>query len=62
MRLIVFWNEECWTWCVREDGIPTHDGDLCPGSLTREASDEQVIALVKDTFEIDPQDTIQVER
>lgn len=61
MTLYIKWLDRYDTWCVYEEDHED-EAEPCPSVLTRIAPDRMVLALVRDTFQIDREDTLIVVR
>ena len=61
MKLNIFWSDNYNCWTIAEDGIK-YNGDPIGSSLTREASDKQILDLVSETFHIEENDELKILR
>jgi hypothetical protein len=61
MKLNVFWSDKYDCWSIAEDGFEDIH-DPISDSLTRTASDEQILDLVGKIFRIDGDDVLKIIR
>jgi len=59
--LYIEWLNRYETWCVYEKGYKD-EAEPCPSVLTRTASDDMVLDLVRETFVISNEDVLYVVR